>query len=316
MTATRSRCRWLAAQLVLVVLAVAAAAFFTLVGPSGVSLVQRFTPETLGDQPPDAVVLAGEDGSRAVGLAVAARAHGLLVVATIFSPNGGGVTGLKPRFTITDRNGGNSTARATPCTAGCYEAVLPVSGLPRRAEVSVGDGSHLVFTLPSHGPSTQATTLVRDAAAEYKQIRSMVTHERLASSPTQVAYTTYYAVAPNRLHFIVRGEDESIIIGKRRWDRNVGGSWKESAQTPVNPITPYWAPLVQDATVLGSTKVAGQPVWILSFADPQTPGFFTIWVDKANHRTLELEMTAAAHFMHHTYSGFNTPISITPPRAR
>jgi hypothetical protein len=142
----------------------------------------------------------------------------------------------------------------------------------------------------------------------------MVTHERLASSPNEVAYTNYYAVAPDRLRFDVRGEDETIIIGKRRWDRSVGGSWKESAASPVSPISAYWTPLVQDATLLGSSTVKGQPVWVISFADPQTPGFFKIWVDKANHRTLELQMTAAAHFMHHTYGQFDAPISIKPPQ--
>jgi hypothetical protein len=144
----------------------------------------------------------------------------------------------------------------------------------------------------------------------------LVTDERLASSPTQVAYTTYYAVAPNRLRFIVRGEDESIIIGSRRWDRTLGGTWQESTQTPIDPIAPYWAPLVQDATILGTATVDGQPVSVISFADPQTPGFFTIWVNRATHRTLELDMTAAAHFMHHTYGQFNSAISVQPPRSQ
>jgi hypothetical protein len=307
---------WLAAQLSLIALAAVVAGFFTFVAPGGVSLVQRFTPATLGDQPPGAVVDAQEDGSLAVGIAVAPRVHGLLVVATVFAPDGGGATGLHPRFTITSRDGSTSVALGTPCMAGCYETVLPIRGMPKRAAVSFANGSRVEFALPSHGPSAAALALVREAAAEYKQIRAMVTYERLASSPSDVAYTTYYAVAPDRLRFIVRGEDESIMIGSRRWDRNVGGSWRESAQTPIDPITPYWAPLVQDATILGNATVDGQTVSVVSFADPQTPGFFTIWVDRVTHRTLELEMTAAAHFMHHTYGKFNSAISIQPPRSR
>jgi hypothetical protein len=314
MTSTRARRRWIVTQLALIVIVAAAAAFFTFVAPSSVSLVQRFTPATLGDQPTGAVVLAGEDGKLAVGLAVAPRVHGLLVVATVFAGSGRGATGLRPKLTITGRDGSRSTATATACSAGCYEAVFPTREIPAHATVSFDDGSHLSFTLPPHGPTSRALAVVRDAAAEYKQIRSMVTHERLAASPTEVVYTTYYAVAPNRLRFQVRGEGESIIIGKRRWDRSKGGNWKESAQSPVNPITPYWTPLVQDATILGSATVQGRPVWVVSFADPQTPGFFTIWVDKTNHRTLELEMTATAHFMHHTYDQFDAPISVQPPK--
>ena len=67
------------------------------------------------------------------------------------------------------------------------------------------------------------------------------------------------------------------------------------------------------ATILGSTQVHGRPAWKIAFADPQTPGFFTIWVDKANHRTLQLKMTATAHFMHHSYGPFNAPLKIQPP---
>ncbi len=314
MTATGSRRGWLVAQLALIVLVAIIAAFFTFAAPSGVSLVQRFTPATLGDQPTGAVVLAGEDRNLAVGLAVAPRVHGLLVVATVFAGSGRGATGLRPKLTITGRDGSHSSATATACGAGCYEAVFPSRALPARAAIGFDDGSHIGFALPAHGPTPQASALVRAAAAEYKQIRSMVTHERLGSSPTQVAYTTYYAVAPDRLRFVVRGEGESIIIGNRRWDRGLHGPWKESAQSPIDPITPYWTPLAQDATILGSATVQGHPVWVISFADPQTPGFFTIWMDKKNHRTLELKMTAASHFMHHSYDQFDAPLSVEPPK--
>lgn len=313
MTAIASRPRWAVAQFLVIVLAVAAAAFFTFTTPSGVSQVQPFTPKTLGDQPAGAVVMAHEDGKFAVGLAVAPRTHGLLVVVTVFGQSGEGQTGLRPKLAITDHGGNRSVSPTTSCGPGCYEAVSGTTGLPKRAAVSFDDGSRLGFTMPAHGPTAQAATLVRDAAAEYRHLHSMVTHETLASSSTEVTHTIYYAVAPDRLRFDVQGEDDTIIIGKRRWDRNPGGRWKESASSPVDPIIPYWTPLVQDATVLSSATIQGRPVWVISFADPQTPGFFKIWVDKADHRTLELEMTAAAHFMHHSYDDFNATLSVKPP---
>ena len=316
MTATGSRRRWVVAQLALIVLAAVVVAFFTLVRPGATSQVRRFTPATLGDQPAGAVVLAGEDRELGVGLAVAPRAHGLLVVATVFGANGRGATGLRPTVMITGHHGTPSSAPATECGAGCYETVFPTLEIPARASISFDDGSRIGFALPAHGPTSQAAALVRGAVAEYKRIRSMVTHERLASSPTAVVYATYYAVAPDRLRLRIRGEGESIIIAKRRWDRGLHGSWHESAQSPIHPIAPYWTPVVQDATILGSAIIQDRPVWVVSFAAPQTPGFFTIWVDKSNHRTLELEMTAAAHFMHHTYRQFDAPISVVPPKTR
>ena len=33
-----------------------------------------------------------------------------------------------------------------------------------------------------------------------------------------------------------------------------------------------------------------------------------------SHRPLELNMTAAAHFMHHRYTNFNQPMRIVAPR--
>jgi hypothetical protein len=301
------------AQLLVVLLACAAAAFFTFVKPSGVSLVQRFTPATLGDEPAGAVVLGQESGKLAVGVAAAPRKHGLLVVLTVFGTSGTGQAGLRPQLEITNRDGSTSRAVASGCTAGCYEAVFPTTDLPRSAKVTFSNGDHAAFTFPASGPGAHGLTLVHQAEAAYKQIHSMVTHERLGSSPTQVADTTYYSVAPHRLRFLVKGEDESIIIGKHRWDRNLGGPWRESKQSVITPIAPYWTPLVKDATVLGSATVRGRPVWVISFADPQTPGFFTIWVDKQSHRTLKLQMTAAAHFMHHVYTDFNAPIKVKPP---
>jgi hypothetical protein len=157
----------------LIVFVAAIVAFFTLVAPSGISLVARFTPETLGDQPPGAVVLAREDKDLAVAIALAPRTHGLLVVATVFASSGGGATGLHPRFTVMGRGQGTSTAVGTPCTAGCYEAVLPISGIPRRAVISFANGSRLAFAPPSDGPTARALALVDGAAAEYEQIRTI-----------------------------------------------------------------------------------------------------------------------------------------------
>jgi hypothetical protein len=65
--------------------------------------------------------------------------------------------------------------------------------------------------------------------------------------------------------------------------------------------------------VLGSGTVADRPVWRISFVDPSVPAWYTASIDKRTHRTLALEMTAPAHFMRHTYSGFDGPLSIEPP---
>jgi hypothetical protein len=270
----------------------------------------------LGDQPVGAVVLAREDGSLAVGLAAAARHGQLLMVATVFGQSGGGAARLHTRIVITTRGGQRMAANATACSAGCYEAAFDTAAIPKRGSVTFDGGERVEFTFPANGPSASALRLVRDAEAEYRQLHSLVTHERLASDPIEVVDTTYFAVAPDRLRFDVRGGDDSIIIGNRRWDRAPGGRWQASSQEPIRPIAPYWTPVVQDPTILGTATVQGRTCWVIAFADPQTPGFFTIYVDKSTHRTLELEMTAAAHFMHHVYGPFNEPLRVQPPAPR
>ena len=52
----------------------------------------------------------------------------------------------------------------------------------------------------------------------------------------------------------------------------------------------------------------------VTFLQPGIPAWFTLWVDKATYRPLQLRMLAQAHFMHHTYHDFNKAAPIRPPR--
>jgi hypothetical protein len=313
--ASRHR-RALGLELLAIAVAIGCVAYFTVASSSSAPSVERFLPATLGDQPSGAVVLAREDGGLAVGLAVAPRGGRLLLVATVFGQTGTGAAGLHTAFEVGTSTGQTLRATGSPCTAGCYEAVVSGSGRPLRAAVSLRGRGGVSFTLPRRWPAPGGAGLVRAAQAAYAHVRTLVTRERLASDATHVVYTTYYAAAPDRLRFQVRGGEQAIIVGGQRWDRQPVGRWLRSPQSPIRPIAPYWTPLVQDARVIGSATVGGRACWVIAFADPQTPGFFTIWEDKHNHRTLELEMTAAAHFMHHAYGPFDTPLTIRPPAGR
>jgi hypothetical protein len=68
-----------------------------------------------------------------------------------------------------------------------------------------------------------------------------------------------------------------------------------------------------DASVLGSGRRDGRAVWRVSFYDPTTPAWFEVEIDRRTKLPLWLSMTAAAHFMTHTYHAFNAPLSILPP---
>jgi hypothetical protein len=69
-----------------------------------------------------------------------------------------------------------------------------------------------------------------------------------------------------------------------------------------------------DAHTIGTARVAGRPAWIVTFANPTTPAWFTAWIDRRSYRTLQMRMTASAHFMFHRYESFDRPLRIVPPR--
>ncbi len=266
--------------------------------------------------PPGSLVLGQEDGDLAVGLAVhPGRTLGLQ--ATILGPDGSGVAGLNLAF-VMKTSTSSRRAIGSDCGSGCYRATAASTGRPEAIILRLSGGgrqpSTLAFTLPSW-PAPAASKLLAAATRVFRKLRTLTTHERLASSPKNVVNTVYQAEAPDRLTYkIAGGGPQAVIIGDKRWDRNHAvGKWQVSAQSPLRQPTPFWASAT-DAHLLGTTRINGRAASLISFYDPKTPAFFTIAVDRATLHTLDLRMTAAAHFMHHRYSGFNAPVKITPPR--
>lgn len=106
-----------------------------------------------------------------------------------------------------------------------------------------------------------------------------------------------------------------MIIGSKRWDRLPGGQWERSDQESLKQPQPYWgSDPVRNARVLGTGRVDGRPVWLVSFYDPRLPAWFELSIDRRTSRLHALRMTAQAHFMTHRYGGFDSPLQIVPPR--
>src|SRR5213078_4044906 len=246
-------------------------------------------PPAMGPPPPppaDPVVLAREAGDDAVALAAERRR----LRVTVLGQSGAGVNDL--RVTI----GG---VQATACGAGCYER----SG-PHAQKVSVVVGARrLVFHLPRS--ARNAAALVARATTVFRRLRSVTYVERLASSPRNKLVTTFTLEAPNRLHYHIHGGSTATVIGKRRWD-----GCTESQTTPLPQPAPIWGSRARNAHVL---RRRGR-LELVSFLNPTVPAWFSVWLDRRTLRPTELHMTAAAHFMHHTYSGYDGPRRIFPPK--
>ena len=250
-------------------------------------------PATTG-QPPlparDAIVLAREDRDNALTLA----AEPTQTTVTVVNGEGLGVNGLA--VTI----GGAPTSS---CGPGCYRTETHPRG---RVPVVVA-GRRLVFTVPTSAPD--GTALLARAGRTFRALRSVSYVERLASSTTDRIVSTFTLEAPNRVEYHILGGASAIVIGDRRWDKT-NGRWIPSSQSPLPQPIPIWGSNETNAHVLSHTRNRV----VISFLEPSVPAWFTVRFDSRTLHPLTVEMTATAHFMHHTYTAFNAPRRIFPPR--
>ena len=258
--------------------------------------------ESAPPPPPGALVLGGESGRRAVALAVG---KGKLT-ATVLKPEGGPLSGLKVAFRV-----GSRVIPAKPCGLGCYSAAVP---RPRHVELQLSGSKPVAFQIPAK--ARPAAAIVARASLATRKLKSLVYTEALRSGPTGGLLTTWSMRAPNEVEYRIRGGADAVVLGTRRWDRDrPGAPWRRSQQLPALRVPqPAWGSGATNAHVLGTARVNGRPVWVVSFANPTTPAWFTVWIDRTTYRPLRLHMTAAAHFMTHRYSEFNAPLRIEPPR--
>jgi hypothetical protein len=134
--------------------------------------------------------------------------------------------------------------------------------------------------------------------------------ERLASNPRDHIVTDFTLERPDRIAYRIRGGAAGIVIGTRRWDRTrPAGPWVESPSTPLTQPVPAWGTPLTNAHVLGRTR----STYLVSMFNPSAPAWFTVVLNRRTLLPRELDMTAAAHFMHHRYVAYNRPRSIFPP---
>ncbi len=256
--------------------------------------------------PPGSVVFAREAGTSVLGLAVVPGGARPLTRVSVVNGQGTGQSGLDVSAAGTALD---------PCGPGCYQGNVPARLLRGKVEVDLGSRSYPMQLPPSLELRSGAATMAR-ATSVWKALKTLVWHERLAASPTDALYTVYKAVAPDGLAYTISRSSSAIIIGTKRWDRPTpSAKWVESPQLPpIRQPTPFWAS-VANARVLGEGDLGGKPVWVISFFDPVTPAWFEARVEKSSGRTLVLDMTAVAHFMHHVYGPFDAPFELHPPSA-
>lgn len=276
--------------------------------------VPTATPAIRGEPPepppPGAVVLARQKGRLGVALAVVpVSGRRVRLTATVVGPDRNGVNGLAVAFAS---NGAQIPAR--PCGSGCYTAF---SRLPRRTvtvALSGRSGSAVAFQLPERWPVPSASELVRRATSVYLRLHSVSYLERLASGPAVKIVSFWKQAAPNRFQYRIRAGPAGIVIGGTRWDKtSLGARWVRSEIQPLRMPVPMWGERPTNAHLLRTELVHGRPVSVVSLFDPSIRAWFTIRFARRTLHPLSLDMTAAAHFMHHDYLSFDRPLKIVPP---
>jgi copper transport protein len=239
---------------------------------------------------PTAIVAGAQDGTRDVLLGVdKGRAS------AIFYGQDGAPTNVADV-----RIAGRKTSS---CGTGCYTARV---GNQRSLTVTHGKTT-LAFDLCDLGKGTQ---FVKGVSKAVKSLRGFSFVERL-SSGTVTIVTTWREAPPNKLRYRINTGAQSVIIGSRRWDRQPGGKWIESAQTPLSLPAPAWYPNRFTNARIVARK--GDTV-IVTFLDAQGgPAWFRLTADRRTHRPIALRMYAPAHFMHHRYFALGKPVRIVPP---
>jgi hypothetical protein len=266
--------------------------------------------------PPRSVVFARSDGENALALALRPEGRRLELQASVVGGDGLGVEGLSIAFTV-EHGSGKERVTAKACGAGCYRASTPLPAAPRSVTVTVDRAARTTtWRVPiASWPLRSGAALVERAERVWRGLRTLEFTERLASSPENVVNSRWTVVAPDRLSYEIDGGGAGIIVGDHRWDRrSPRGRWQKLEQAPLDLPQPTWGTdEMSNAHVLDSGTVAGQPVWFVSFYDPSGRAWFELAVAKRTFQTLELKMTATAHFMHQAFSRFNAPLTVRPP---
>jgi copper transport protein len=240
---------------------------------------------------PGALVAAAQDATRAAFLGVDKGNASIIFYGQDGRPTS--VDGVR----IEDK-------KTSACGRGCYTARV---GDEKSLEVTHGS-SRIVFDLGDLGDGAR---IVDRLANVIHGLDSVSFFERLSSGTTSIE-TTWREAPPNRLTYAIHGGGQSVIIGTRRWDRQPGEKWVESAQTPLDlPAPPWQGQRVSNARVVSRN---GDSVVLAFFDAKGGPAWFRVVVDSKTLRPRRLTMIAPAHFMHHRYYALGQRVRIVPPR--
>ena len=177
------------------------------------------------------------------------------------------------------------------------------------------DSGTASFDLPEL-PTQDGIGLLQQVQDRMHQLHTYRVDETLgpAAPPLQAAYLFE---APDRMQLTPVNGETTLWVGPKRYTRPVNSNaWQVDDFGSGLPVPSFIWDIPESggkyaaAHIVGSETVDGVLTLFLDL--PQTPVWFRLWVD-ADGLVHRASMRAQGHFMEHTYSGFDTPLSIEAP---
>jgi hypothetical protein len=203
---------------------------------------------------------------------------------------------------------GTRSLTAEACGRDCFAVAAPVlRGNAATVHVSLAGKGETSIRLPARMPSA-APLRFRAADATMRSLRTVTMSESLSSGGPALK-ARFVLQAPDRMRYVTSAGDKAVAIGARRWDWE-DGRWAESETQPIPQPAYIWAgggrarllERRRGVDVIGVFRPdASYPAWFRLFVTPQ-------------RRVVRTEMLAPSHFMVDTFSGFDAPVTIGPPR--
>jgi copper transport protein len=214
------------------------------------------------------------------------------------------------------RVGDRDPIRLERCGTACRTTTVRLDrGETIRVAVE-GEDEPAVIGLPDL-PAPDGTALIELLDERMGQLTSLRYQEVLGPAHPPVR-STVEMVAPDRIRVVIAntGAEQMRIADTVYSRRGPSQAWEESEGPTVAVPAYVWDyPNKTAVTVIGREELEGVSTQVVSFfvnVGEDLPIWYRLWVDDSGlvHRG---EMRAEGHFMDHTYTHFDAPITITAP---
>lgn len=168
-------------------------------------------------------------------------------------------------------------------------------------------------------PATDAQSELKLAQSKMNSLSALKSEQDLNDGVNGVVTSLYQYQAPDKTHFSIIGQGESVAIGSDQYYQNKDGTWTLKARVE-NFVFPsfVFADTAQTTHLGRADKVGDVPAQLVMFDTANTSGteliHYGYWLADDDKRLLKFGMVTASHYMIQTYDDFNgKDIAINPP---